>query len=87
MRPHNEGDPAVWPSVGATRYRPEVGVSNEDKVQVVVRLDRALVKAIDHLAVDAEMYRQDMVEQLLREALRTREQQLELYERSTVGTA
>ena len=39
------------------------------KQQVVAWLDKDLVRAIDHLAVDWEMYRQDAIEKLLRQAM------------------
>lgn len=45
----------------------------EEKVLVQVRLPKSLVRQVDHLAVDHDLYRVHMVEQLLREALRQRQ--------------
>lgn len=42
---------------------------NEQRETVHVRLPKRMVKQIDHLAVDADMYRQGMFEKLLGEAL------------------
>ncbi len=47
--------------------------TEDDRVQVIVRLDRNLVKRIDHLAVDLDVFRQTLIESLLREALQHRE--------------
>lgn len=46
-----------------------VAQSEEQKVLVQVRLPKDLVRRIDHLSVDFDLYRAQMIEQLLREAL------------------
>lgn len=46
--------------------------------QVILRLDKDLVKTIDHLAVDAEEYRQQTIERLLRSAVKTEKYQKKL---------
>lgn len=43
-------------------------------VQVMVRLPRSLVREIDHLAVDLDLYRGEVMTLLLREALDARRQ-------------
>lgn len=46
-----------------------------EKQQVVVRLDKELVKRIDHVAVDWESFRGEAIERLLRMAVEQVEQQ------------
>jgi metal-responsive CopG/Arc/MetJ family transcriptional regulator len=41
----------------------------KEKEMIHVRLSTDLVRLIDHMAVDARKYRNEMVEQLLREAV------------------
>jgi predicted transcriptional regulator len=41
----------------------------EEKEMVHVRLSADLVRLIDHMAVDARKYRNEMMEQLLRQAV------------------
>ncbi len=41
----------------------------DDRIMVQVRLDKQLVKDLDHLRVDWEMYRAEIVEHLLKEAI------------------
>ena len=48
------------------------------KVQVMVRLPEDLVKELDHLGVDLDLYRSEMIELLLRESLDTRKRQQSL---------
>lgn len=42
-----------------------------DRMLVQVRLPRDLVKRIDHLCVDWDLYRVELIEQLLQEGLKT----------------
>lgn len=46
-----------------------------DREMVHVRLDRELVRKIDHLAVDWRMYRNEAIERVLREGLMNLETQ------------
>jgi len=50
----------------------------DTRQQVILRLDKVLVKTIDHLAVDAEEYRQQTIERLLRRAVETERHQKKL---------
>jgi hypothetical protein len=47
-------------------------VVTDDRVQVMVRLPRSLVKEIDHLAVDLDLFRGEAMALLLIDALDAR---------------
>ncbi len=49
-----------------------------EKQQVVIRLDKDLVKLIDHLSVDWENYRGEAIERLLTIAIQQLDKQGEL---------
>lgn len=42
-----------------------------EKVPVQVRLPRGLIRKIDHLAIDWDLYRNELIEQLLMEGMKT----------------
>ena len=49
---------------------PDSERATTDKVLVQVRLPKDLVKQIDHLCIDWDLYRAELVEQLLREGIK-----------------
>jgi hypothetical protein len=50
--------------------RTDTATTTDERQQVIIRLAKGLVKELDHIAVDAEEYRQQTIERLLREAVR-----------------
>lgn len=44
---------------------------DREKIPVQVRLPKGLIRQIDHLAVDWDLYRNELIEQLLMEGLKT----------------
>ena len=50
---------------------PDGRAADVEKVLVQVRLPKDLVKQLDHLCVDWELYRAELIEQILREGVKT----------------
>lgn len=44
-------------------------VADGDRMMVQVRLDRGLMKTVDHYSIDTETYRAEAIERLLRRGL------------------
>lgn len=62
-------------------------MTRDEKVQVHVWLDPAIMRTVDHMCVDRGLFRAEVMETLLREGIRSRRTQVHRPERRAVSPA